>query len=62
MIRPPRPDELRLLPQIENQADRRYARFGLPFIVDMPTATLAALDSARRGNGCGSPPRPPGGR
>jgi GNAT superfamily N-acetyltransferase len=48
MIRPPRPDELRLLPQIENEADRSYARIGLGFIVDMPTATLASLEHARR--------------
>jgi GNAT superfamily N-acetyltransferase len=47
MIRPPRPDEVSLLPQIENEADRRYARVGLPFIVDMPPATLASLEYAR---------------
>ena len=50
MIRPPRPDELRLLPQIENAADQRYARVGLSFIVDMPPATLASLEYARRRN------------
>ena len=48
MIRPPRPDELPILPQIENEADRRYARVGLAFIVDMPPATLASLEYARR--------------
>jgi GNAT superfamily N-acetyltransferase len=50
MIRPPRPDELPLLPQIENEADRRYARVGLSFIVDMPPATLVSLEHARRRN------------
>ena len=48
MIRPPRPDELPLLPQIENEADRSYARVGLSFIVDMPPATLASLEQGRR--------------
>jgi GNAT superfamily N-acetyltransferase len=48
MIRPPRPDELRLLPQIENEADRSYADVGLHFIVAMPTATLASLEHGRR--------------
>jgi GNAT superfamily N-acetyltransferase len=50
MIRAPRPNELPLLPQIENEADRRYVRVGLPFIVDMPPATLASLEHARRRN------------
>jgi GNAT superfamily N-acetyltransferase len=48
MIRPPRPDEVQLLPQIENDADRRYARVGLRRVIDMPPATIASLEFARR--------------
>ncbi len=48
MIRRPRPDEIRLLPQIENAADRRYVRVGLPRVVDMPPATAASLEYGRR--------------
>jgi hypothetical protein len=29
MIRRPRPNEIKLLPQIENEADQRYGRVGL---------------------------------
>ncbi len=43
MIRAPRIHEIPLLPQIENAADRRYVRVGLPRVVDMPPATIASL-------------------
>ena len=43
MIRRPCPTEIKLLPQIENEADRRYTRVGLRQIVDMPPAALASL-------------------
>ncbi len=39
MIRRPRPTEIKLLPQIENQADLRFARVGLQRVIDMPPAT-----------------------
>ena len=45
MIRPPRPTDIRLLPQIKNQADRRYAGVGLGRVIGMPPASLAALRS-----------------
>jgi GNAT superfamily N-acetyltransferase len=48
MIRRPRPTEIKLLPQIENEADRRYARVGLRRIVDMPPASIASLEQGRR--------------
>lgn len=48
MIRAPRPDEIRLLPQIENAADRRYARAGLTWVIDMPPASMASLEKGRR--------------
>jgi GNAT superfamily N-acetyltransferase len=48
MIRAPRPDEIRLLPQIENTADRRYARVGLWRVLSMPPASLASLEHGRR--------------
>ena len=48
MIRATRADELHLLPQIENAADRRYVRVGLPHVLDMPTASMAALEHGRR--------------
>jgi len=48
MIRRPHPNEIKLLPQIENEADRRYARVGLGRIVDMPPASIAALEFGRR--------------
>ena len=48
MIRRPRPNEIKLLPQIENEADRRYARVGLERIVGMPPASIAALERGRR--------------
>jgi GNAT superfamily N-acetyltransferase len=48
MIRCPRPNEIKLLPQIENEADRRYVRVGLGHIVDMPPASIAWLEFGRR--------------
>jgi GNAT superfamily N-acetyltransferase len=48
MIRRPRPNEIKLLPQIENEADLRYARVGFRHVIDMPPASLAALEHARR--------------
>ncbi len=48
MIRRPRPDEIALLPQIENAADLRYARVGLQRVIDMPPATIASLEQGRR--------------
>ncbi len=57
MIRRPRPNEIKLLPQIENEADRRYLRVGLGRIVDMPSASIAALECGLRTTGSGSQPR-----
>lgn len=48
MIRHPRPHEIKLLPQIENEADLRYRRAGLGRVVDMPPASLASLAAGRR--------------
>jgi GNAT superfamily N-acetyltransferase len=48
MIRPARPHEIRLLPQIENAADRRYGRVGLKLVVDMPEHSIASLEEGRR--------------
>lgn len=48
MIRAPRPQEIALLPQIENAADRRYVRAGLRRVLDMPPASVATLERARR--------------
>jgi GNAT superfamily N-acetyltransferase len=48
MIRRPRPNEIKLLPQIENEADRRYLRVGLGRVVDMPPASIAALECGLR--------------
>jgi GNAT superfamily N-acetyltransferase len=48
MIRRPQPNEIKLLPQIEKEADRRYARAGLRRVLDMPPAGLASLEQARR--------------
>ena len=44
MIRAPHPHEIRLLPQIENAADLRFARVGLQLVVDMPGHSIAALE------------------
>jgi GNAT superfamily N-acetyltransferase len=48
MIRRPHPHEIKLLPQIENEADLRYRRVGLGQVVDMPPASLASLETGRR--------------
>ena len=48
MIRRPHPNEIKLLPQIENEADLRYARVGLQRLIDMPPATIASLDYGDR--------------
>ena len=48
MIRAAHPHEIRLLPQIENAADRRFARVGLRIVVDMPAHSIAALEQGRR--------------
>jgi GNAT superfamily N-acetyltransferase len=48
MIRRPHPHEIKLLPQIENEADLRYRRAGLGRVVDMPHASLASLEAGRR--------------
>lgn len=48
MIRRPYPPEIKLLPQIENEADLRYRRVGLGRVVDMPPASLASLEAGRR--------------
>ena len=47
MIRRQRPNEIKLLPQIEKQTDRRFARAGLRRVLDMPPAGLASLEQAR---------------
>jgi hypothetical protein len=55
MIRRPRPNEIKLLPQIENEADLRYARVGFGRVIGMPPAwldQLSVLDRwQRRGHG-----------
>ena len=48
MIRRPRPNEIKLLPQIENEADQRYARVGLGQVFGMPPASPRLLEHARR--------------
>lgn len=48
MIRAPRPDEIRLLPQVENAADLRYASVGLRRVLEMPPASVASLEEGRR--------------
>ena len=48
MIRAARPDEIALLPQIENAADERYVRVGLRRVLDMPPASVASLEQGRR--------------
>jgi GNAT superfamily N-acetyltransferase len=47
MIRRPTPREIKLLPQIENAADRRYARVGLERVLDMPPASLHVVKGIR---------------
>jgi GNAT superfamily N-acetyltransferase len=48
MIRLPRRHEIGRLPAIENAADRRYARVGLPRVLVMPPASVASLEQGRR--------------
>jgi GNAT superfamily N-acetyltransferase len=48
MIRAARPHEIALLPQVENAADERYARVGLPRVLAMPPASIASLERGRR--------------
>ena len=48
MIRAAHPHEIRLLPQIENAADARFAGVGLKLVVDMPAHSIAALERGRR--------------
>jgi GNAT superfamily N-acetyltransferase len=48
MIRAARPEEIALLPQIENAADERYVRVGLRRVLDMPPASVASLEQGRR--------------
>jgi GNAT superfamily N-acetyltransferase len=48
MIRAAHPDEIALLPQIENAADERYARVGLRRVIAMPAASIASLEQGRR--------------
>lgn len=48
MIRPPHRHEIELLPAIENEADRRYARVGLSRVLAMPPASVASLEHGRR--------------
>jgi len=48
MIRRPHPHEIKLLPQIENEADLRYRRVGLGRILAMPPANRVSLEAGRR--------------
>lgn len=48
MIRAARPNEIALLPQIENAADGRYARVGLSIVVRMPAHGVPVLERGRR--------------
>ena len=48
MIRRPHPHEIKLLPQIENEADLRYRRVGLDLVNDMPPHSLASLRAGWR--------------
>jgi GNAT superfamily N-acetyltransferase len=48
MIRAARPNEIALLPQIENAADERYARVGLRQVIAMAPASIASLEQGRR--------------
>ena len=57
MIRAAHPHEIRLLPQIENAADRRFARVGLQLVVDMPGHSIAALEHGAATACSGSRPR-----
>ena len=48
MIRAARPEEIKLLPQIENAADSRFRRVGLELVFRMPCHSLAVLREGRR--------------
>jgi GNAT superfamily N-acetyltransferase len=48
MIRRPRPNEIKLLPQIENEADQHFARVGLGQVCRMPTVSPRLLERAPR--------------
>lgn len=48
MIRRPHRHEIKLLPQVENEADRRYASVGLGRVLAMPPASLASLEAGWR--------------
>ncbi len=48
MIRAARPDEIALLPQIENAADERHVRIGLRCVLEMPPHSLDSLERGRR--------------
>jgi GNAT superfamily N-acetyltransferase len=48
MIRPARPEEIALLPQIENAADEQYVRVGLRRVLAMPPASVTSLEHGRR--------------
>ncbi|HZX83749.1 MAG TPA: GNAT family N-acetyltransferase [Reyranella sp.] len=48
MIRPARPQEIALLPQIENAADERYVRLGLRCVLEMPPHSIASLEEGRQ--------------
>jgi len=48
MIRPARPQEIALLPQIENAADARYGRVGLRCVLDMPAHGIDSFEAGRR--------------
>jgi GNAT superfamily N-acetyltransferase len=49
MIRAARPQEIELLPHIENAADERYRRVGLGRVLEMPPQGRASLEEGRRG-------------
>lgn len=48
MIRRPYRHEIKLLPQVENEADRQYRRVGLDRVLAMPPASLASLTAGWR--------------
>jgi GNAT superfamily N-acetyltransferase len=50
MIRRPHLHEIKLLPQIENEADLRYGHVGLRRVIDMPPATIVSLAQGLRDN------------
>jgi len=48
MLRAARPEEIALLPQIENAADEQYVRVGLRRVLAMPPASVTSLEHGRR--------------